>query len=94
MAVISGFAVVWNHSSHPFTLVASYIFIVLAVTGIDVWLYSNGFVRSDSVLRGWLPCTLLVGAGVVLLFGTFVWLSAAVRGMIDNGRKLPRIDSH
>jgi hypothetical protein len=49
--------------------------------------------RSDNV-REWLSWTLLIGAGVTLLFGALVWLSVTVRGIIDYGKKLPRIDSH
>lgn len=93
LGVISTVAAVWHRSSHPFTLVASYTFIGLTVIGFDMWLYSNGFMRSENVLWDWLHWTMFFGAGVTLLFGALVWLSAAVSESIDNYRKLPRIDN-
>ncbi len=90
-AVISSLTIVWHRSSHVFTSVAIYTLIVVTAIGLDLWLDSNGFMRPDYDLREWLYYTIMFAAGVTLLVGAMVWLSAAVRGILGNYSKLPRI---
>lgn len=93
LGVVSTFDSVWNRSSHLYTAVASCTFISVTVVCCDVWLYSNGYMQSDNVWEC-LLWTAFVGASVTLLFGAIVWLTAAVRALIDKYRKVPRSDGH
>ena len=94
LGVMGSFATVWNRSSNLFIAVACYIFIGVIVFGLDALLSSHGLVRSDKDMWDWLNQTIIFGAGVTLLFGAIVWLTAAVREIIDNYRKLQRIERH
>ena len=94
LGVTNSFSTVWERSSHLLTVVASYAFIGVTVIGFDLWLYSNGFMRSDNDLWEWLHWTMFFGAGVTLLFGSIVWLTGAARKIIDNYRNVSRSDSH
>lgn len=87
LGVIESFATVWNRSSNLLIAIASYIFIGATVFGFDLFLYSNRFMRSDNDPWDWLNWTMAGGAVVTLLFGLIVWLTAAVRELIDNYRK-------
>lgn len=87
LGVIESFATVWNRSSNLFIAIASYIFMGATVLGFDLFLYSNRFIRSDNDPWDWLNWTMAGGAVVTILFGLIVWLTAAVRELIDNYRK-------
>jgi hypothetical protein len=94
LGVTSSFATVWNRSSHLFTAVATYALIGLTVLGVDMWLYFNGFMQSNNDLWILLSWTMSIGAGVTLLFGALVWLTAAVRETKSANKALdaePRI---
>lgn len=93
LGVISSFTTIWNRSSALSTAVATYALIGLTMIGVDLWLYTNGFMRHQNELWIWLSLTISVGAVVTLIYGTLVWLTAAVRETIDNHRKIPSRDS-
>lgn len=79
LGVTSSFATVWSRSSNLFTAIATYALIGSTVLGVDMWLYLNGFMQSNNDLWILLSWTMPIGAGVTLLFGALVWLTAAVR---------------
>ncbi len=84
----------WNRSSDLSTAVATYALLGLTVLGVDLWLYANGFMQHQNELWVMLSVTIFVGAVVTLIYGTLVWLTAAVRETIDNHRKIRAVTAN